>query len=301
MKKVVSVSLGSSKGNKEVATKFLEEDFLIQRIGTDGNFNRARQLIRELDGTVDAITLGGIDRWVVAGSRRYEIRDARELVRCATKTPIVDGSGLKHTLEREAVYWINQNLLPLAGRNSLLVSAVDRFGMASALMDCNANVMFGDLIFAVGLDWPIRSETSLKRLARFALPIMTKLPFQWLYPTGKKQEEHSPSTWRKKYYEWASFICGDFHYIHKFLPHSMGGKTVLTNTLTAEQVEELRETGVSTVITTTPNFGGRSFGTNVMEGVVVSLLGRPVEEVTENDYLSILQQLAWKPEVIKLA
>ena len=34
---------------------------------------------------------------------RYEIRDARKIVRAAKKTPIVDGSGLKNTLERRVI------------------------------------------------------------------------------------------------------------------------------------------------------------------------------------------------------
>jgi len=41
----------------------------------------------------------------------------------------------------------------------------------------------------------------------------------------------------------------------------------LTNTTTSENVEELKKRGVSLLITTTPVIEGRSFGTNVLEGV----------------------------------
>jgi hypothetical protein len=51
------------------------------------------------------------------------------------------------------------------------------------------------------------------------------------------------------------------------------------------------------LITTTPRFEGRSFGTNVMEGVLVALSGRRPEELVESDYLKFISRLGWKPSV----
>ncbi len=61
MKKVVSVSIGSSTRNHRVEAEFLGEKYIIQRIGTDGSITKAIDLIKELDGKVDAFGLGGID------------------------------------------------------------------------------------------------------------------------------------------------------------------------------------------------------------------------------------------------
>ena len=60
-------------------------------------------IIKDLDGKVDAFGLGGIDRYIYAVDRRYEFHDARRIVQAARKTPIVDGSGLKNTLERRVI------------------------------------------------------------------------------------------------------------------------------------------------------------------------------------------------------
>ena len=102
-KRVVSVSLGSSRRDAAAEVELLGERVLLERRGTDGDFQRALCLIQELDGKVDAIGLGGIDLYLFAGGRRYAIRDALRLKEAAKKTPVVDGSGLKHTLERRAV------------------------------------------------------------------------------------------------------------------------------------------------------------------------------------------------------
>ena len=46
--------------------------------------------------------------------------------------------------------------------------------------------------------------------------------------------------------------------------------------------------------------GGETFATNVMEGVIVALLGKKPEQMTEGDYLGMLKKLDWKPNVIDL-
>ena len=61
MKHIVSVSLGSSKRDHAIETEFMGEQLQIKRIGTDGDWDKAIQLIRDLDGKIDAFDMGGID------------------------------------------------------------------------------------------------------------------------------------------------------------------------------------------------------------------------------------------------
>ena len=103
MKRVASVSLGSSKRDHEAEVEILGERVHVRGIGTDGDLERARALISELDGKVDAIGLGGIDLHLVAAGRRYLIRDAKKLAEAARKTPVVDGGHLKMVIDRETI------------------------------------------------------------------------------------------------------------------------------------------------------------------------------------------------------
>jgi hypothetical protein len=84
------------------------------------------------------------------------------------------------------------------------------------------------------------------------------------------------------------------------MPARLDGKIVLTNTVTATNVDELRERGVKTLITTTPDFQGRSFGTNVVEAALLALLGKTWEDVTPADYERVLHELHLHPRVIAL-
>jgi len=299
MKTVVSVSLGSSTRDHRTHVEWMGERFDISREGTDGSIDRAVARLKELDGTVDAIGLGGIDVYLYAGSKRYALRDGVRLLQAVTRTPAVDGSGLKNTLERQAVDFLRSDVgIDLKGRRVLMVSALDRFGMAQALVEAGADVLFGDFIFALDLDKPVRGLREFEQLAEKYLPDACKLPFQFFYPTGKKQER-PPEPKYPEYYHDAEIIAGDFHFMRQFMPERLEGKIVLTNTITPADVEELRRRGVAMLVTTTPDLGGRSFGTNVLEAALLALLGKRWEEVTPDDYARLLGQLDLRPRVVR--
>ncbi len=254
----------------------------------------------DLDGRVDAIGMGGFDLYLVAEGRKYAIRDAAKMKRIVKKTPVVDGSGLKNTLEREVVrYIIEEAKLPLSEKKVLLVSAVDRFGLAQSLHLAGCEIIFGDLIFGLNIPIPIRSFNTFNILAKILLPVVTKLPFSILYPTGSKQEEE-PKQKYTKYYQEADVIAGDFLFIRRYLPAELEGRWILTNTTTAEDVDYLQKRKIEYLITTTPVFNGRSFGTNVMEATLLSMLGKDWDEVKPQDYLRLLKKLGFKPRIEKL-
>lgn len=298
MKHVMGVSIGSGKRDHRIEMKVLGEDFIIERIGTDGDIKKAIELIKEYDGKVSAFGMGGIDIYVSAGNRRYTFRDAIPIAKAAEKTPIVDGSGLKNTLERNVIeYLIKEKILDFKGKKVLLVAGIDRFGMAEALEKTGCKLVLGDLIFALGIPIPLRSVRSLDIVARIIAPVVCKLPFTLVYPTGKKQEKNNPTSKFRRFYDDADIIAGDYLFIKRHMPERIDGKILITNTVTREDVEELARRGAKMLITTTPELGGRSFGTNVMEGVLVALSDKPYKELTPGDYNELLDRIGFTPRV----
>jgi hypothetical protein len=296
MKRVVSISLGSSRRDKTVTATFFGEPFEISRIGTNGDMAAFKAKVAELDGKVDAFGVGGTDIYIYAGSKRYVFHEILNLMSAAKKTPYVDGSGLKHTLERETVKYLqDKSIVDFTQSRVLMVCAVDRFGMAEALSTRAKSIVFGDLMFNLGIPIAINSWSTLQSLARILLPVVVKLPFKWLYPTGDKQNVNTPKY--GKYFAENDIIAGDYLLIKKYMPEDLKGKTILTNTTTEEDVAELKRRGATRLITTTPVLDGRSFGTNVMEGVLVTLLGKRPDQLTPEDYFAKLRELGWTPRI----
>jgi hypothetical protein len=152
-------------------------------------------------------------------------------------------------------------------------------------------------MFALGIPIPVRTLSQVKTLAAIMLPIIGRLPFEWVYPTGEKQEVRTPKF--EKYYGWATVIAGDCHYVKKHLPDQMEGKVIATNTTTSEDVALFRQAGIKYLVTSTPVLEGRSFGTNMMEAAMIAVAGKG-RKLTSDELREMLDRLGFKPQLQQL-
>ena len=301
MKRAVSISIGSSKRNKKVEVTLLGEKVSIERIGTDGDMEVAALKYKELDGTVDAFGVGGADLGAIVEGKFYPFHSVQKLVRYIHKTPVVDGGGLKNTLENKAPAFLEKHLkdyLDQHGRKMMMTVGVDRWGLSKSFVEAGYETVFCDLMFALDVPIPIRTLKGLRTLAGIMIPIVTRFfPFEWLYPTGEKQDVRTPK-W-EKYYRWATVVAGDCLYIKRNMPADMKGKVIVTNTTTPEDVELFKQCGVKYLVTTTPVMDGRSFGTNMMEAALVAISGKN-RPLTWPELTEMLDQLGFEPQLQEL-
>ncbi len=297
MKRAVSISLGSSARDKRVVVEFKGQQIQIERIGTDGDIEKAKQLYRQFDGQVEAFGVGGVDLYLRLDDREYPLRAALKLVQDVRQTPLVDGRGLKHTLERR-VFELAQPLLGSIPhfRQAFVPVAIDRLGLAQAAAQVSEQIILGDLMVALGLPIPIKGIPAFKRVARLLLPIVSYFPMSMIF-YGSSGAEREPKY--LKFWQQSDLLAGDFLFMRKYVADDLGGKTVITNTTTEENVEFLRARGVKRVITTTPRYEGRSFGTNMMEAALTAYAGtgRPLTDAELN---ALIDELQLKPSVQEL-
>jgi hypothetical protein len=298
MKHIVSVSIGSSKRDHRTQLEILGETYIVERKGTDGDIKKAIALVEELDGNIDAFGMGGIDVYLNAGKNRYQIKDAMPIKAAAQKTPMVDGSGLKISLEKQVAHYINDNIESLKNKKAFILPAIDRYAMAEGFEEVGCELTLGDLMVVLGIGLPLKSLRALDRLAKVVAPIACRLPFEMLYPTGKEQNKDTTKAGKfDKFFEENDIIAGDFHYIKQYMPQIMDNKIIVTNTVTKEDIEWLRDSGVRLLVTSTPDLEGRSFGTNVIEALLVAFIGKPVDDISSQDYLDALEKIDFKPRV----
>jgi len=300
MKRAVSISLGSSKRNKAVTVNLLGEQVSIERIGTDGDMEAAARKYQELDGQVDAFGVGGADLGLLVDTKWYPLYSVNKMVRFVKQTPIVDGTGLKITLEKKVAPFLDAHLrdyINARGRKAFIMTGADRWGLTRSFLDAGYECTFGDFMFSLGLPIPVHTDRALKALAALVMPIAGRLPFEWVYPIGEKQEERKPKY--PKWFHWATVVAGDCHYIKRYMPDDMHGKVVATNTTTAEDVALFRQCGVKYLVTTTPVLEGRSFGTNMMEAALIAASGKG-RVLTHAEYAEMLDQLGFEPQLQEL-
>jgi hypothetical protein len=299
MKRAVSISLGSSKRDKAVEITLLGEKVSLERIGTDGDMEKAAQLYKELDGKVDAFGVGGADLGLMVDNKWYPLHSVSRMVRFVKQTPVVDGAGLKNTLERGVVPFMEKHIGDqINPKRALFTGGADRWGMTLSFFENGYECVFGDLMFALGIPIGLRTTAQVKILAAALMPVAGRLPFAWVYPTGEKQEKWEPKY--EKWYRWATVEAGDCHYIKRHMPARLDGKIICTNTTTPADVERFRAAGVRYLVTTTPVLDGRSFGTNVIEAGLVAAAGKG-RKLSTDELNQLLGQLGLEPQIQRLS
>ena len=300
-KEIVSVSLGPASRDYEFSTRMFDQDIHVRRLGTDGDVDRARELVASLDGKVDAIGLGGMDVYFRVGHRTHVHQQIAEVASAASTTPVVDGVHLKNTLERWAIGQVaRQQPGIFSHKRVFVVSGVDRYGMAQVLNSYTHRIYFGDPIFHLNLPFALSSFKQLERYADLVLPALCRAPYGKLCPVGREQDLRTPRGTR--HFDQADIIAGDYVYIRRFAPDNLRRKIIITNTLSAADVEDLRQRGAESLITITPPLDDEHpfVGTNVIEAIFVSSMDLPLDQITEDDYLNLVARSQLEPRITVL-
>lgn len=301
MKKILSISVGSSSRDHTTRHTFLGQECEISRQGTDGDFEKAVQRYADLDGKVDAFGVGGLEFYLRIDRKRWYFRDVSRIRRAVKVSKIGDGNGVKGLLERRAFAALEKHLnekenQTLKGMPALITTAVERFGMAEAMVDAGLDLTFGDFMFGLGLPIAVKKMSTVRVLGSLLLPIITQMPFKWFYALGSEQDKPPHPKW-DKYYKQSAILGGDFIQIRQYMPDDLTGKIIVTNTTTSKNVEELRQRNLHILVTVTPRLEGRSFGTNVMEATLLALMDKQQSEVTDADFANLIERIPLLPNI----
>jgi len=301
VKKILSISIGSSSRDHTTIHEFLGQECEISRQGTNGDMAKAVQRYKDLDGKVDAFGVGGVEFYLRVADKKYYFRDVQRIRDAIKISKVGDGNGVKGLLERRAFEFLEKHLnekegKTLKGMKAMQTTVVERYSMGEAMTDAGLDVTFGDFMFALGLPFAIKGLRAARVVASTLLPVVTQMPFAWLYPLGSEQDKPPQPKWTK-YYEESQVIAGDFLQIRAHMPDDLSGKIIVTNTTTARNVEELQKRKLHILVTVTPRLEGRSFGTNVMEATLLALMDKPQADVTQADFLEMIKRIPLEPNI----
>ena len=166
MKKVVTVTLGSSKQDFEFKTEFLGQSFSVKRMGADDDTGKAWELMRRQQATADAIGLGEIGDHYQVGLRTVVNKETQRLLHVVTRVPVTTGATLRRLLQVRAVRYVQKELGHYFNNNLVLfLSGMRNYDMAVALSDYTKNLSFADALFQTGAPTML---TSLEQLELYA-------------------------------------------------------------------------------------------------------------------------------------
>lgn len=299
MKKIVSISLGKAERDYEFTGTFLGKKFQIKRVGCDGNIDLVRKRIKEYDGQVDVIGLGGISAYFKIGNTVHIHQEAQSLIKTAKKTPVADGRGLKSILQGWTIRSINQRLKDLFNyENVLFLSGIAQYEMVQVMQEYTNNFSFCDPLIHFNTPYTLDSVNALEYYAAASMPVLTRMPYSWFYPKGWDGDQWKPLLLSKPF-EKAEVIVGDYTYIRHYTPSMLPNKIVVTDSVDDAGIALLKKRGVRTIISTVPDlFKQQRIDINVMHALFAAYLEKKPQEISENDYLEIFDRASIEPRVI---
>jgi predicted amino acid dehydrogenase len=303
MKRIVSISLGTSRRNYCCTLTVLGQRVEVRHIGTNGNSAHAAMLARAYDGEVDVISL---DIPAVAAHLRaacYTHPGVREIVEQTRKTPVVYGQVLRTTLERWAVLRASE-ALSVAWHTCrvLLPFGIESYQAASALEALQPRMRFADPLFHTGVPFvpPLRSRAQLEQYSATVLPALLLLPLRFMLGTPGTQGRASQRI--RHLFKQADLIVGKCETIVRAAPPAMPGRIILTDDPSPAEIEDLRRRGVATLVTLTqPLCAQQPFlSAAVLEAIITAVNGHngPPDEAKALDWITAA---GWEPAIHHLA
>lgn len=298
MKKVLVIHL--NEGEEKAVADLLGQQVEVRYVGCGGDPERARALIHEHDGKVDAIGLEGLPRKIqLAGNVRTH-RIGEELFETATKTPIVDGSGVRASLESWSLILADRIHPGLFGeKRVLMVPGLNHDGLVRAFSRFTSQIRYADPIVYFNLpDFPgIGAQQLAKQIANPTLEQLKDAPFRRIFPQPGK-----PGTPRaSKAFEWADILAGDVGAIRRYAPQNLKRKIIVVDWARQDDLEDLRQRGASVVISLIPMLegdGGLDHRSSAMVEAMLAALRREENlPLNENTYLDMVANLEWQPTI----
>ncbi len=296
MKKVVTVSLGSSKQDFKFETEFLGQRFQVKRIGADNDTTKAWELMRRHQAQADALGLGEIgDHWNV-GQSTVTNKATQHLLNVVTRVPATTGARLRRLLQVRAVRHVQHALGHYFNNNiTLFFSGARNWDMAQALTDYTPNLNFADALIQTGAPKMLTSLQQLELYAKghdLALSGKRGEYLEGLLP-GFKSNRLSAAVGK------AHLIVGTYGEIKAVgTVANLEGKTIITSAVDDDRMAFFKQCKVNLVIDVSPQLFERVVGVNVIEAMILAALGKPEEEVSDDDFNEILDELDMQPRLL---
>jgi len=301
VRKIVTLHLQPNPRPDVEILSVLGQRIELTHIDCHGNLETVADHIREYDGLVQAIAIVGATKSLQLGSERVAHFAKDQLFSIATKTPVVDGSGITNTVERWAIRLVSEMEPGIwSQKNVLMAPGLNHTGMAEALQTYAKGIRYADPILyfdlpAIGRQEPLTvvSDTTLNQLKDY--------PYSQLYPTEKPYTPHD----NNRHFNWANVIAGDIHTILRYAPTDLSGKTAVVSHVSDEQAKILHNRKLSILITLLPNLSHdkHKFAHHHSATVEACLATLHEEEKDQFDqpdedrYLTLLADLHWQPTI----
>ncbi len=300
--KILHLDFIGTGGEEEYDFSLSGYNFHVRHTKLNRDFGRLKKLLLHHDE--DGIALSGLSLNFLYEGKIYTHKHLNRLIEpIRRKALFSDGSIVRETLERYLILRATECLsYNFRDRRILILSALTRYSSAELLASYTNKLVIGDMLYGIRLGVPMLSINSLRNIAPTTLEMITRVPLSWFSPAARAYRRRLPKyQW---YFFWAEVILGGMEYFFRYSPIALTDKLVLTDVHLKEDIDFLKERGVSTVVNLRPWLDGVRLSSSVLGVAVQKIFGVKDEkdnyEKMKDICLNFYVQQNFEPEIIHL-
>lgn len=251
---VVNVSLAGPELDYDEQVTFVGQSFRIVRIGTSGDVEHAVETVREWLPEVQAFAITGLREAQAAGLLGDRDDGAIDRVRrAAGATPVTDGTRMDDVLQEWAIRHVHADMPGYFSnaRTVVLGDHDDHARTVQVLREHTQNIEFADPHQRFEVPTVLTSNPAVSTAVKLSL-----LPYRFV-PGLIKQQVEAPTHWAsralaRRAARDCDVLVGSYTEVAEFGVEDLAGKTLVSNAISDERLEELASRGVDMVIDATP-------------------------------------------------
>ncbi len=298
---VVDVSLAGSDRDYDEQVTFLDRDFRIVRIGTDGDLDTAGDLVRAWTGRADAIAVSGLREARAAGLRRANLETIRNRGGSHLRVHLTDGHGLSDVLHEWAVRHV-QTEMPgfFDNARTVFLGQVRHNRTLRVLREFTANVEHADPLHRLDLPGRLHANPVLGLATDLALwptrLVPNVVPDVVRAQLGVPAQLLGTALVRRAVRE-CDILVASYNELTGFDLADLAGKTLITSAISEDQVAELAARGVDLVVDATPQPFDVTVTAATLEAMMLAVVAGS-GELTNDDLLDMIVSSGLEPRLM---
>ena len=303
MKRIISISLGTSERDYEMHAKFLGHEFFIKRMGTDDDAREMVELLYDYEDQADAIGLAGIKFPSKLGlQRRVDQRDLRiKELSSEIKVPVTTGEAFRNVAQEWVARYVQETQKNFFTNARILVfSGMIDYSIASVLSGYTDNIQFADPVIEHGIPKFINSIKDLELYAKGIHDVLKLSPARMISSSLPLVNEWNSYILRKAMQKATVIVVpyeGFYDYLEDTTLEELGGKIILTSTAYEDRVDFLKKRGVDVIIDATPKILDRMVQVDVLEAMIIAASGKKGKDITNDDLLEVISEQKIHPSI----
>ena len=295
---VVNISLASSERDYDTHVTFLDREFHLRRVGTNGNVEDAEELVRKWAQDADVLAVTGIREARAAGLYDGDLEAVNRVKRATRMVPVTDGHALRDVLQDWSIrhvqnempgYFTNARVVVLGGTNH------DR--TIRNLREYTENFDFADPLLRVDLSRRLHANPLVGIATDATTGVVQRLP--GLVRSQMRAPGRSVSAaLTRRAVEDAHVVVATYEELMAFGIESLRGKSVITTAVSGERLADIAALDVDMVLDATPQPFDVTINVAVLEAMMVAASSSPLGRLTNDDLLDMIVSSGLQPRVL---